>query len=398
MTSENHMALPTPSTEAIAHSRQLNELIRQQIEQAQGAISFARFMELALYAPGLGYYSAGARKFGQDGDFITAPELGGGFAHALANAGARVLTQLQGERIWFEVGAGTGALAEKTLKRLHASGVLPDAYWILEPSADLRERQRIHLQDGLAPDLFARCLWLDAPPEQPWQGVLVANEVIDALPTTRFIIEDGEVFEECVALREGRHFTRVMRAADMLVGNAVRHLERYLQRPFEEGYCSEVLPQLPYWIQAVAGTMARGGMLFVDYGYPRAEYYLPERSDGTLLCHYRHRAHDDYFLWPGLQDITASVDFTALAEAGVSAGFALAGYCSQANFLLHNGLPEYIAAYEQCGDDIHRYREAQQIKKLVLPGEMGERFQAMGFARGVDFSAAFGPGDLRHRL
>ena len=159
-----------------------------------------------------------------------------------------------------------------------------------------------------------------------------------------------------------------------------------------------MLPQLPYWIQAVAGTMRRGAMLFIDYGYPRGEYYLPERDDGTLICHYRHRAHGDYFIWPGLQDLTASVDFTALAEAGTSAGFQLAGYCSQASFLLANGLAEYIAVYESGIDEIMRYRESQMVKKLILPGEMGERFQFMGFARGVDFSAAFAQGDLRYRL
>jgi SAM-dependent MidA family methyltransferase len=171
-----------------------------------------------------------------------------------------------------------------------------------------------------------------------------------------------------------------------------------LKRELPEGYCSEVLPQLPYWIQAIAGTMSRGGMLFVDYGYPRGEYYLPERDDGTLICHYRHRVHDDYLLWPGLQDITASVDFTALAEAGVSAGFALAGYCSQANFLLGNGLSDYIAEYDRNSDDIARYRESQHIKKLMLPGEMGERFQVMGFSKKIDFAAAFTGGDLSYRL
>ncbi|MFZ9934135.1 MAG: class I SAM-dependent methyltransferase [Arenimonas sp.] len=392
------MELPHPSEEALAHSARLTDIIHQAIALEQGAIPFARFMELALYAPGLGYYSAGARKFGAEGDFVTAPELGGGFAHALAQAGAGVLAQIEGEGIWFEIGAGTGALAEKTLKCLQKLGRLPAAYWILEPSADLRERQHTHLQASLPPELFARCLWLDAPPEQPWQGVLVANEVIDALPATRFIKEEGEVFEECVALDAKQQFARVMRPADALVSGAVRHLERYLQREFEEGYCSEVLPQLPYWIQAVAGTMRRGAMLFIDYGYARGEYYVPERDDGTLICHYRHRAHGDYFVWPGLQDLTASVDFTALAEAGTSAGFQLAGYCSQSSFLLANGLAEYIAGYESGMDEVARYRESQMVKKLILPGEMGERFQFMGFARGVDFSAAFAQGDLSYRL
>ena len=392
------MDLPSPSAEALSHSNQLIDIMHAAIAQEGGALPFAKYMELALYYPGLGYYSAGARKFGAEGDFITAPELGGGFAFALANAGASVLAQLDKSAVWFEIGAGTGALAEKTLLRLQELGQLPRQYWILEPSADLRERQQQRLQESLPADLFARCLWLDAPPEDPWQGVLVANEVIDALPATRFIIEQGEVFEEGVALDDRRQFSRVMRPADGLVGGAVRHVERNLQREFEDGYCSEILPQLPYWIQAVAGTMSRGGMLYIDYGYPRAEFYLPERDDGTLICHYRHRVHGDYFLWPGLQDLTASVDFTALAEAGVSAGFKLAGYCSQSSFLLHNGLAEYIAGVEGNPDEVSRYRENQHIKKLVMPGEMGERFQFMGFARDVDFSASFAHGDLSYRL
>ena len=392
------MDLPSPSAEAVSHSNQLKNILHAAIEQEGGALPFAKYMELALYYPGLGYYSAGARKFGEEGDFITAPELGGGFAYALANAGASVLAQLDAEAVWFEVGAGTGALAEKVLQRLQALEQLPAQYWILEPSADLRERQQQRLQAALAPEIFARCVWIDAPPEDPWQGVLVANEVIDALPTTRFIIEEGEVFEECVAVDTEQKFRRVMCPADSLVAGSVRHVERNLGRLFFDGYCSEILPQLPYWIQAIAGTMQRGAMLFIDYGYARDEYYLPERDDGTLLCHYRHRAHDDYFIWPGLQDITASVDFTALAEAGVSAGFDMAGYCSQASFLLSNGLPEFIAGFEHESNEITRYRENQHIKKLIMPNEMGERFQFMGFSRDVDISASFAQGDLSYRL
>ena len=391
------MDLPRPAPEALEHSARLTELIQHAIAAERGAIPFARFMELALYAPGLGYYSAGARKFGAEGDFVTAPELGGGFAWAVANAGAAVLAQLDAEAVWFEIGAGTGALAEKTLLRLQQLERLPREYWILEPSADLRERQRERLSANLPPALSARCRWLDAPPEAPWQGVLVANEVIDALPATRFIKRDGEVFEEYVALDADGAFMRTLRPADMLVNGAVRHLERDLAREFADGYCSEVLPQLPYWIQAIAGTLARGAMLFVDYGYVRSEFYRPERDDGTLICHYRHRAHGDAFLWPGLQDLTASVDFTALAEAGVSAGFELAGYCTQAGFLLGNGIEAYLAGFE-AGDELTRYRESQQVKKLLLPGEMGERFQCMGFALDVDFAAAFAHGDMSRRL
>lgn len=392
------MDLPVPSDEAINHSNQLKAIVQSVIEQEGGALPFIKYMELALYYPGLGYYSAGARKFGEEGDFITAPELGGGFAYALANAGVSVLDQLDDTAVWFEVGAGTGAFAEKILLRLQALDKLPVHYWILEPSADLRERQQQRLKTALQPEVFARCVWLDAPPEESWQGVMVANEVIDALPTTRFIIDEGEVYEECVALDIQQNFRRVMCPADGMVAGAVRHIERNLDRLFADGYCSEVLPQLPYWIQAVAGTMQKGALLFVDYGYARDEYYLPERDDGTLLCYFRHRAHDDYFIWPGLQDITASVDFTALAEAGVSAGFDLAGYCSQSSFLLSNGLPEYIASLDQEANEIARYRENQNIKKLIMPNEMGERFQFMGFTREVDFSASFAQGDLSYRL
>lgn len=392
------MDLPRPSPEALAHSARLTELIQHAIAAEQGAISFARFMELAMYAPGLGYYSAGARKFGAEGDFVTAPELGGGFAWAVANAGAQVLAQLDGDAVWFEVGAGTGALAEKILLRLQQLERLPREYWILEPSADLRERQRERLAANLPPQLSARCRWLDAPPETPWQGVLVANEVIDALPATRFVKHDGEVFEECVGLDAQGEFIHRMRPADVLVAGAVRHLERYLEREFEDGFRSELLPQLPYWVQAIAGTMARGALLFVDYGYVRSEYYRPERGDGTLICHYRHRAHGDVFLWPGLQDLTASVDFTALAEAGLSAGFRLAGYCPQAGFLLGNGIEAYFSAFADGDDELARYRESQHLKKLLLPGEMGERFQCMGFSKDVAFAAAFAHGDLSRRL
>jgi SAM-dependent MidA family methyltransferase len=246
--------------------------------------------------------------------------------------------------------------------------------------------------------LFARCHWCDGPPESPWRGVLFANEVLDALPTPRFSIHDGEVFEEVVVLAADGSFLRVDQPADALLHSAVRHLERDVEAPFAEGYRSEVLPQLPYWIQAVGGLIAEGAMLFVDYGYPRREFYLPERRDGTLVCHYRHRAHDDPFFLPGLQDLTAFVDFTALAEAGIHAGFELAGYCAQASFLIGNGLAARLEAIETVGDEAERYRRHQEVKRLTLPGEMGERFQAMGFQRGVDFRSRFLVGDLTRRL
>ncbi|MET3931916.1 SAM-dependent MidA family methyltransferase [Lysobacter sp. OAE881] len=390
-------ALPTPDADALAHSARVDELIRAQIAGNGGAIPFSRFMELALYAPGLGYYSAGASKFGESGDFVTAPELGPIFAACVAESVAPVFQQLGPQARFFELGGGTGAFAEVALKRLMELDALPDRYCILEPSAQLRHRQRERLQERLVPPLFELVEWLDGPFDDEWDGVLFANEVIDALPTPRFAIEAGEVYEEHVAV-EGGELKRVLRPADAFLGNAVRHLERQLGREFEHGYRSEALPQLPYWVQAVSGGMRNGAMLFVDYGYSRGEFYLPERSDGTLRAFYRHRMHAEPLLWPGLQDLTASVDFTALAEAGVAAGFDFAGYCSQASFLLGNGLAGVLERIERIADEGERMKRTQEVKRLTLPSEMGERFQVMGFEKGVEFGAAFLVGDLSFRL
>ncbi len=392
------ISLPEASPEALAHSQAFVKALQQHIRENKGAIAFSRFMELALYAPGMGYYSAGARKFGADGDFVTAPELGSVFAQCIAQASAKVLQQLQGETIFFELGGGSGAFAEHALKHFSTLNVLPTRYCILEPSADLRERQQQRLKEKLPAELFSRCEWLDGPFEKKWQGVLFANEVLDALPTPRFVVREGEVYEEMVVLDVNENFIRVDQPADALLRSAVRHIERDIETPLPENYRSEVLPQLPYWIQAVGGLIEKGVMLFVDYGYPRSEYYLPERSDGTLVCHYRHHAHNDPFYLPGLQDITAFVDFTAVAEAGVNAGFDLSGYCAQTGFLIGNGLADITRAHEQNADEVALYRLHQEIKKLTLPGEMGERFQAIGFQRDVEFRDAFMVGNLSRRL
>lgn len=390
---------PQPDADALVHSQRLRALIQQQIFASGGAVPFSRFMELCLYAPGLGYYSAGATKFGAAGDFVTAPELGHLFAACVAEAVAPVLRQLGPDAHVVELGGGSGAFAEVMLKRLLALDAMPARYAILEPSADLRERQRERLQQKLSPPVFERVEWLDAPPQSPWNGVLFANEVIDALPTPRFVIGEGEVLEECVALDPAGNFIRSDRPADALLCAAVRHLERTLESSFAEGYRSEVLPQLPYWIQAVIGRLQSGALLFVDYGYPRREFYAPQRNDGTLRAFHRHAVGNDVYASPGLQDITASVDFTALAEAGTHAGFDFAGYCSQASFLIGNGLEALLAEAEhKVEGEAARYALRQEAKRLTLPGEMGERFQAIGFARDVEFGAAFLAGDLSFRL
>ena len=390
--------LPAPDADAAQHSGHLAALIRAEIAASGGAIPFSRFMERCLYAPGLGYYSAGSTKFGAAGDFVTAPELGPLFASCVAEAVAPVLQQLGPDAEFVELGGGSGAFAETVLKRLLALDAMPARYAILEPSADLRERQRERLGRGLIPPVFERIEWLDGPPEENWNGVLFANEVIDALPTPRFTLRDGEVFEEGVALDGEGRFVRDDRPADALLAAAVRHVERTLGAPFADGYRSELLPQLPYWLQAVMGGLQAGAMLFVDYGYPRREYYLPQRDDGTLRAFYRHHVHNDAYAWPGLQDLTASVDFTALAEAGTHAGFELAGYCTQSSFLLGNGLQQRLEEAQARADEARMQRLRNEARQLTLPNEMGERFQAMGFSRDVEFGPAFLVGDLAWRL
>lgn len=385
--------------DARAHSERLVEVIRDQIASNGGVLPFWRFMELALYAPGLGYYSAGATKLGPGGDFVTAPELGSLFAECVADALAPVLKQVGDDAVFVEVGGGSGAFAEAALRRLEAVGALPARYAILEPSADLRQRQQVRLRERLAPEVFARVSWLQMPIHEPWNGVLFANEVIDALPTSRFAIRDGEVYEEHVALDADGGFVRVDRPADALLSAAVRHVERQCGTSFRDGYRSEVLPQLPYWLQAVLGGLGTGAVLLTDYGYPRREYYDPRREDGTLRAFHRHRLVDDVFARVGLQDVTVSVDFTALAEAGTGAGFDFAGYCSQASFLIGNGLEQRLAEHEAAApDEAARYALRQQAKQLTLPGEMGERFQTIGFSRRADLDHAFLAGDLSHRL
>lgn len=378
-----HNRLPEPSADERAHSERLLARLREHIA-AHGPMPFAQYMERCLYTPGLGYYSAGATKFGAAGDFITAPELGELFARCVVRAVQGTLAQLGDAAEFLELGAGSGAYAEAALRAMQEAGALPRRYAILEPSADLRERQRERLVAVLPPDVAARVHWLDRPPTEPWRGVLFANEVIDALPATRFAIHDGAVWEECVGLGDDGRLAREDRPADAALVNAVRQLERELGAPFDDGYRSELLPQLAAWLQAIAGTLEAGLMLFVDYGYTRREFYLPERRDGTLMAHYRHRSHADPLYLPGLNDLTASVDFTALAEAGNQAGFGVAAYLSQAQFLIAAGLQDVFEhAYERADDDVDRYRLAQQVKKLTMPDQMGERFQAMLLARGL---------------
>ena len=388
--------LPDPPAELKQLSNALSTRLKDDI-RASGPMPFARFMERALYEPGLGYYSAGLHKFGASGDFVTAPELGQLFAACLARQVGEVADLLGGYAI-LEVGAGSGLLCTSLLRELPAQRA-PDHYFILETSADLRAVQRQHIATD-APEWLARVTWLDQPPVAAWRGVLIANEVIDALAAERFQVSAAGVEQLCVTLQEGA-LAWARRPAPAELERAVHRVEASLDQPFPAGYRSEIRPHLPAWLDALTNQMQQGLALFADYGYPRREYYLPERTDGTLMCHYRHHAHDDVFFRPGLQDITAWVDFTALAEAADSCRLDVAGYTSQAMFLLGCGLDAVLAErLPDCADEGLALRA--EARQLTLPGMMGERFQVMGLGRDLASPgqplAGFSLQDLRYRL
>jgi SAM-dependent MidA family methyltransferase len=386
--------LPAVSPEEAAHSARLGERLREEIERAGGWISFARYMQLALYEPGLGYYSAGARKFGAAGDFITAPEVAPVFSRCLAAQCAEVLQTLGGGDL-LEFGAGSGVMAARLLEELERRDALPRRYFILDVSADLRQRQKETLAAAV-PRLLERVEWLDRLPDG-LEGVIVANEVLDAQPVERFVWRSGEIRALGVAWERGAPTWSEAPAPEPLA-QAVLCLKRETGVSWPEGYTSEINLGLGHWMAAVSAVLDRGVMLFVDYGLPRREYYAPERSAGTLLCHFRHRFHDDPFAGPGLQDITAWVDFTAVAESASAAGLDVAGYTTQAHFLIGAGIGEFVANVADL-DVVERVNLSRQAMLLTLPGEMGERFKAIALARGYDAPLrGFAVRDLRHTL
>lgn len=389
--------LPLPSPDEQAHSEQLQALIRAELEAANGLITFARFMELALYAPGLGYYAAGARKFGAAGDFVTAPELSPLFSQCLAQQCRQVLREMGGGNI-LEFGAGTGTMASDVLLELERLDSLPDHYFILELSADLQQRQQETLRRRV-PHLFERIEWLSALPQPGFKGVILANEVVDAMPVHLIRFEERGVREGFVGWQEGRF---VWCDSPLSTPELRQRIEALQQpcgdEPFCPGYTTEINLAQRGWIGSIAALLEEGVALIIDYGFPRHEYYHPERTGGTLMCHYRHRAHGDPLILVGLQDITAHVDFTALAEAAHEAGLDVLGYTAQAQFLLATGLGERIASVDQ-GDTRAYLEMTQQVKKLTLPSEMGELFKVLAVGRnyggGLD---GFMLQDRRHTL
>jgi SAM-dependent MidA family methyltransferase len=411
--------LPAPSPDATAHSAKLCELIRQDITAQGGWIPFSRFMELALYAPGFGYYSAGARKFGEAGDFITAPELSALFGRTVARQLVEVM-QISTPHI-LELGAGSGKLAVDILGELERLGALPESYAILEVSADLRERQQALLHDKL-PHLAARVHWLDALPEKI-SGAVIGNEVLDALPVhllhwrklpspasgrgvggegaheqnpLTLALSQGEreqqILERGVANRDG-----VFIWQDRLPENEVL-LDTAKRINVPDDYLSEVSMAACGLIASLSERMDRGVLLFIDYGFGSREYYHPQRTRGTLMCHYRHYVHDDPFYLPGLQDITAHVDFTAVAEAAIDHGAHLLGYTTQAHFLINNGLADLMR--EVSPENVRAYLPlSAQMQKLTSPAEMGELFKVIALGKGIEQPlAGFLRGDLSRLL
>jgi SAM-dependent MidA family methyltransferase len=360
-----------------AHEARVRAHIAAAIDAAGGWLGFDQFMALALYAPGLGYYAAGAHKLGAGGDFVTVPELSPVFGRCLGTECRGVLSSLGGGGV-LEIGAGTGALAEEILQTLAESGCLPEQYWILETSPDLRERQRVRL-GRLPAHIRSRVVWLDRPPEMAFQGVVLANEVIDALPVVR-VCGDAAGIAEMGVVEDAGQF----RASPRPASSALKSLMVQRGIHLAPGQQAEVCPTLEGWLAEVTRCLSRGVALFIDYGDARTRLYTPERAHGTLAAFHRHRIHQDPFIHLGLQDITAWVDFTAVAEAGLAAGLEVAGYTTQGCYLLGCGFENHLADLRARLPADREPLAARAALRLVLPHDMGERFKCVALTRDYD--------------
>jgi len=380
------MSLPVPSSDALAASHALQHLIAAEIERNAGAISFARYMELALYAPGLGYYSGGSAKLGKDGDFTTAPELSPLFGAALARVAAAIIAQSAPNIL--EFGAGTGKLAFDILTELTAAGVRVERYSIVELSGELRGRQQEKLRD------FPQVEWLDAMPDA-FDGVVFGNEVLDAMPV-QLAIKNPQGWQELmVTVAEGRFQYLEAPASPALLAQVDRQIPEHAQLPV--GYVTELHGVACGFMATLGRMVGKGAAFLFDYGFPAHEYYFDQRVTGTLMCHYRHHAHPDPFYYPGLQDITAHVDFTAMALAAQDAGAEVLGYLNQSGFLLGAGIGELLLRTDPA-DAAAYLPQARAMQKLVSPAEMGELFKVLAIGKGVELPEAIVLQDRTHRL
>lgn len=394
MQHDNRTTLPEPDAISASHSEHVANFIAERIGEAGGSISFAEYMHHALYAPGLGYYVAGAKKFGAEGDFITAPEVSAVFGRILARQCAEVLGDLGGGSI-LEYGAGSGKLAGDILAALQEIDALPERYEILEVSADLQERQSAYLRAEL-PQLMSRIAWLDSPPDNH-RGVMIANEVLDALPVERFR-KTGDGAEQLrVTLRDGA-FAMTQAPASQRLAERVESIEKDLGEVLPVGYASEISLGVHDWIGTLAESLEEGIAFLFDYGVTRREYYARDRADGWLRCYFRHHVHDNPLLHPGIQDLTAWVDFNAVADAALASGLDVAGYSAQAQFLLGGGLDAEMQDFASLPVS-RQLQLSGQIKTLTLPAEMGEHFKCMALRRGDSGTpSAFSLADRTHTL
>lgn len=388
------MELPLPSPEAQAHSLRLIEAIKQEIGASDGWLPFSRFMEMLLYMPGLGYYTAGARKFGLAGDFITAPGMTGLFGQAMARQVAQIMQK--SKSVVLEVGAGSGILAVDLLLELERMNCLPEQYLILDLSADLRQRQQEKIS-ALAGHLLNRVHWLNELPEK-FSGVVIGNELLDAMPASIVAWREGGINERGVELTGDGAFAWAERPAAGCLLTAAKEIGGQCQLP--PGFESEISLAGRAWATEWGRRLVKGALLLIDYGFPRREFYHQQRARGTLMCHYRHFAHPDPFYWPGLQDVTVHVDFTAIIAAAHAAGLDLLGYTSQGQFLLNCGILDRLAELENGTPDY--IRAAGAVNKLLMPHEMGELFKVIAIGRGLDEAAdnlyGFANGDQSYRL
>ena len=366
---------PEPDSEALAHSARVVERVQTEIEGRGGVLPFDRYMDLVLYEPGLGYYASGTRKFGRQGDFVTAPELGSLYGRCVARQVAQILAQLDGGSL-LEFGAGSGVLAATVLTELAERDSLPAEYLIVEVSPALRAQQQQTLAGQIEQNLV-KVRWLDSLPESGFRGVILANEVLDAMPIIRFRV-GAEGHMTAGVVRRNGHLDWSWQRDPSHDGRIDRLVQQY---GLVADYTSEVNPRAAAWMQTVGRVLDAGLILVMDYGYPGAEYYHYERSDGTLMCHYQHRAHMDPFLYPGLQDLTAHVDFSAVAAAGQLAGLDIAGFTSQEAFLLSTGVLDLVA-HESSGPVDPKL--SAELKQLTLSSEMGESFKALAMVKHID--------------
>jgi SAM-dependent MidA family methyltransferase len=391
-------AAPPPDPAETAHAGRVARAIRARLAEAGGWLPFSAFMETALYAPGLGYYVTERPMFGADGDFVTAPGLSPLFAACVANGLADLLEKTGGGDV-VEVGAGDGRFAEVAFAALLARGAPVGRYRIVESSPVLADRQQRRLSQAAATSgLFGRFEWLDAPPRESWQGVAFANEVVDALPVDRFRMTPDGV-EALGVVADADRFAWASRPADPGLAAGVEAIQRALPSRMTPGYASEIRPGDGAWLAGAAQTLERGAVLIVDYGLPRAQYYHPSRAGGSLCAFRRHRRVEDVLSNPGIQDLTAWVDFTALAEAGSAAGLELGGFATQAHYLIATGVERELARLSDAVVEHQRLALRQFAATLMLPGEMGERFKALALVRGIRGPfAGFGVRDLSASL